>query len=137
MVDQFPMDQNRIIQDLARRVAALEAQAGQAQGLQITKASAAFLIPETSTPATPSSGAYLYVTAGGEARWRSTTGDRSMGAPQAAYVAHAPNMTAGATAPGTYSPAYAEALRTDIFNVRATLAEEMNALRASGLQASS
>ncbi|MET7333263.1 hypothetical protein [Nonomuraea sp. NPDC005650] len=57
--------------------------------------------------------------------------------PQAEYVPHAPSMTAAETAPGTYSSTYATSLRLDIFNLRATVAAEMQALRDSNLQASS
>ncbi|WP_113699194.1 hypothetical protein [Nonomuraea lactucae] len=132
-LDPFPTDPNRILQELSRRVAALEAQAGQAQGLTVTKASDAFLVPSSGTPATPSDGAYLYVTVGGEMRWRSTMGDRSMIHPQAAAIDNQANMLAGASAPGSYSASYVTDLREDVRATRQYGFDLTTRLRDAGI----
>jgi hypothetical protein len=73
-IDPFPGEQGRIIRQLQKDVERLNSLAGVQQPLPVTQASAAFLVPATATPATPGSGAILYVE-GNELRWRSTAGD--------------------------------------------------------------
>lgn len=78
-LDQFPPDQNRIIQALEKRIAALESQAGQVKGTPILRASGPFIIPSSSPP-TPASGEIGFYSDNGEARWVDDGGgDHAMG----------------------------------------------------------
>ncbi|MFJ2029417.1 hypothetical protein [Streptosporangium sp. NPDC087985] len=64
MPDPFPVDQNRIIQALERRVADLEALVRQAKGTPIVQASGPFFLPNSGTPARPSGGPVIYGSGG-------------------------------------------------------------------------
>lgn len=66
-LDPFPVDQNRIIKSLEKRIEALEALIRQKDGAPVTKASGSFFLPNSGTPATPVGGAEIYGS-GGEFR---------------------------------------------------------------------
>ncbi|MEU4332320.1 hypothetical protein [Nonomuraea dietziae] len=90
MEQQFGTDLMTIIRDLTRRLEKLEAGQRAGPGLNVGQASGPFLVPSTSTPSTPGSGAYLY-TSGSTLRWRSTSGDYSLIPTPPPSPASAPN----------------------------------------------
>lgn len=131
-MDNFPDDQSRLVRRLQRDVSDAQGSAGRRPPL--TKASAGWQIPNTGTPDPPADGGHLFV-ASDDPFWIDKDGIisplKSPDFPQASPVASPPNMTAGATAPGSYSTVYVEALREDIRALRETVFLLMTALRTS------
>ena len=130
--DQFPTDQNRIIAQLERRIADLETQVRQAQGLPIVQASGAFLLPPVSTPAAPPSGARLYATASGEARWRSSAGADYSLIPRATG-SNPPDPTITLfNPPGSYSQAHIQTLVDTVESMSISYEALLLSLRTTG-----
>lgn len=117
MNEEFGDGLDRIIQDLTRRIQKLEAGQRSGPGLQIGQASGPFLIPSTSTPSTPPSGVYLYVS-GSTARWRSSSGaDYSLVPPtfpQAVPITNQANLETPASAPASYTQTWGQQVRNDL-----------------------
>ncbi|MBG0830502.1 hypothetical protein HS041_22330 [Planomonospora sp. ID67723] len=118
-MDQFPAEESRIIRELQRRIERLETLVGQVKGTPVTQTSGPLFIPD-GTPSTPSGGAYLF-SEGGVFKWRSSGGTTYSGipptVPKASFVSD-PNPISAGGAPGAYSSAHSEALRTDITHLR-------------------
>ncbi|OUC99309.1 hypothetical protein [Streptosporangium minutum] len=134
--DQFPTDQNRIIQQLERRIADLEARVGTAQGAPITRASSSFFIPNGSAPS-PEGGAAFYVV-GGQMRWASSSGSTYSLIPPtlpigAAVVGPANLFTSSGSAPGSYSSSHSTDMARDINNLHTTLGALLMSLRGAPL----
>ncbi|MEV7011534.1 hypothetical protein [Streptosporangium sp. NPDC051022] len=130
--DEFGINQTRIIQQLERRIADLEAQVRQEKGTPIVQASQAFRLPPVSTPAAPASGAYLYATSGGEARWRSSTGaDYSLVHQQGVAV---PNATFSLfNPPASYSQAQIQTYTDTLESLRISYQGLLASLRGGGI----
>jgi hypothetical protein len=121
-IDGFELDPNRILQALARRVAALEAQAGQGQALTIGQASGPFFLPNSS-PGTPSGGCTVYAV-GGELRVIQSNGSVRMIPAPAAPIENQVSFTSsdiGATpTAGQYNALRADAVATRAYGFALT-----------------
>jgi hypothetical protein len=121
------------IADLERQVQQLFSSIQNRQG--ITSASAGLVIPPRSTPPAPDSGGHIYAS-GTEPYWMDSSGAsytlKSEPFPIAARTEIVPNMTAGATAPGSYDQNYIERLREDVRATREAVNETINNDRAAG-----
>ncbi|MEU4224267.1 hypothetical protein AB0F17_08240 [Nonomuraea sp. NPDC026600] len=133
MPDVYPSDAAARIRQLEKDVAELKALLQARPGQ--TQASKGWLLTDMSIPIVEAGTVHIGSN-GGNFFAATTAGTKRMFL-QATYVAHTANMTAGASAPGTYSPSYCQAVREDVRAVRQTLADQMDAERASGQQASS
>lgn len=135
--DQFPVDQNRIIQQLERRIADLEARVGTAQGAPVTQASSGFFLPNVSTPAGRAGGIVL-CSVNGEGQWVDDSGTAySLTPPDVPLgdaVSGPPNLfSSSGSAPSSYSSSHSTDLARDINNIHTTLAATLNSLRGAPL----
>lgn len=130
-------DPMRLIAELRRDVDRLTTDLTTRSGLQIARASAAFFIPLTATPGSPSGGAYLYYD-GSTIRVRTPVGSYSTlpEVPQAAFVDPAPAIVSG-DGPASYNPTWGHNMYVGLVDVK----DAFNAFRTSvinsGLMSSS
>ncbi|MGS2641668.1 hypothetical protein [Streptosporangium sp. G12] len=103
VLDPFPVDQNRIIKSLERRIEALEALVRTQAGAPVTKASGAFFLPNSGTPDTPVGGALVYASSG-DFRVRTSGGVIKQMPGIGVSVPNATNNLA--LAPATYNKAH-------------------------------
>lgn len=128
--DPMGSDQVTIVKDLERRIAALETLVRTVTGAPVTKASSAFLLPNTAPAGTPASGIYLYVS-GTTLRQRDSTGtDRAVGNSAANVIV--PGITAP-DAPGGYSQAQAQAISDGLATTYNSLIALIVSLRNGGI----
>jgi hypothetical protein len=103
LIDPYPVDQNRIIQALERRVAALEAQIRNRPGAPVTEASGPLFLPNSS-PSTPAGGCKVYAV-GGDFRVINSNGVVRQ-IPGTGAAVGGPSYVVG-DAPSSYTPGYA------------------------------
>ncbi len=134
----MPDYQDDLLKDIADTKRAQGVALGAAQKRKpIKKASEGWVLPSRDTPDPPEDGGHIYANNAGEPYWVKSNGTIYDLSPQEIPVADpvdiAANMTAGATAPGSYSQDYTERLRDDVREVRAQFNALINSLRAAGL----
>ena len=128
--DPFPVDQNRIIKDLERRIEALEAQVRARPGTPITQASGPFYIPNSSTPDTPTGGVRLYAAGGGFRVIEDDGTVREIGDPFTPASNVIVDSITAPTAPGTYNSTWGQQIRNDLVSVNNGLVELIVNMRA-------
>jgi hypothetical protein len=135
-VPEYRDDVLKAIADLERNVGQLAA-AAQKRGA-LTTASQGWVIPNRSTPSTPSSGAHLYAS-GGQLMVRQANGTSFPiePAPEVEPFVKANNVTnpasfAGGTAPGSYSQSLTQQLLDAVAELNSKLIALLNSLRTSG-----
>lgn len=135
MTDKFPGDFLAEFRALQQRVAGLEAELKRRGPL--TQASAGWVLPNRSTPSTPTGGAHIYGS-GGEVMVRTGGGqtftvEPAPDPPQGAAVANPPVFNSP-SAPASVTVAVYQELRDDCQSgLRHTLIQLMDSLRAAGL----
>jgi hypothetical protein len=132
-LDSFPLDgTNRIIQQLARRVAALEAQAGVQAAVEVGRASGPFFLPN-STP-TGQTGGLVIGASSGQFKVADQFGN-TIDLP-ASHVANQDSFVSSTIAGSPTASDY-NLLRTDAVATRAKLFEVQTSLRAARAMKSS
>ncbi|MEV4246952.1 hypothetical protein AB0J63_26510 [Streptosporangium canum] len=98
-----------------------------------TTASQGLIFPDQATPAAPASGGHLHAN-GSQPYWRNASGDIALiqNFPQGDAVSDPASPTAG-SAPGSYSAAHSEALRTSQQALYTTLLALVHSLRGEGI----
>lgn len=99
----------------------------------VTQASAGLIFPDQATPSAPASGGHLHAN-GSQPYWRNASGDIALiqNFPQGDAVSDPAAPTAG-SAPGSYSAAHSEALRTSQQALYTTLNALVHSLRGEGI----
>ena len=122
----------RIVKDLEARIAALETLVRTVTGAPVTKASSAFFLPNSSTPATPTGGCRAYAV-GGELRIIQSDGQvRQISEFTPADNVIVPGISAP-NAPASYSQSQAQAISDGLATTYNSLVALIVNLRAANI----